>query len=78
MSSESNASKNSRNSQASIHSLRSRGTVDPTTLKKSRKPSAKWTLDEETAFIDFFYFPSSQQAVMEIRGRPHSMKLPLS
>ncbi|KIJ14054.1 hypothetical protein PAXINDRAFT_79922, partial [Paxillus involutus ATCC 200175] len=53
MSSESDASKNSRNSQASIHSLRSRGTVDPTTLKKSRKPSAKWTLDEETAFIDF-------------------------
>ncbi|KIJ10947.1 hypothetical protein PAXINDRAFT_85276, partial [Paxillus involutus ATCC 200175] len=43
----------SSESDASIHSLRSRGTVDPTTLKKSRKPSAKWTLDEETAFIDF-------------------------
>ncbi|KIK81262.1 hypothetical protein PAXRUDRAFT_115860, partial [Paxillus rubicundulus Ve08.2h10] len=43
----------SRNSQVSIHSLCSQGTVDPTTLKKSRKPSAKWTLDKETAFIDF-------------------------
>ncbi|KIK72659.1 hypothetical protein PAXRUDRAFT_21731 [Paxillus rubicundulus Ve08.2h10] len=33
--------------------LFSRGTVDLTSLKKSRKPSARWTLDEETAFIDF-------------------------
>ncbi|KIK71893.1 hypothetical protein PAXRUDRAFT_22676 [Paxillus rubicundulus Ve08.2h10] len=61
MLSESDASKNSRNSQASIHSLCSRGTVDLTSLKKSKKPSS-----------------SSQQAVMEIQGRPHSMKLPLS
>ncbi|KIK91938.1 hypothetical protein PAXRUDRAFT_795399, partial [Paxillus rubicundulus Ve08.2h10] len=49
----SDASKNSRNSQASIHSLCSQGTVNLTSLKKSRKPSARWTLDEETAFIDF-------------------------
>ncbi|KIK81240.1 hypothetical protein PAXRUDRAFT_114774, partial [Paxillus rubicundulus Ve08.2h10] len=53
MSSESDASIHSRSSQASIHSLCSRGTVNLTSLKKSRKPSARWTLDEETAFIDF-------------------------
>ncbi|KIK97043.1 hypothetical protein PAXRUDRAFT_767612, partial [Paxillus rubicundulus Ve08.2h10] len=29
------------------------GTVNPTSLKKSRKPSDKWTLDEEIALIDF-------------------------
>ncbi|KIK97223.1 hypothetical protein PAXRUDRAFT_766448 [Paxillus rubicundulus Ve08.2h10] len=53
MLSESDASKKYRNSQASIHSLCSKSTVYLTILRKSRKPSAKWILDKETAFVDF-------------------------
>ncbi|KIL00022.1 hypothetical protein PAXRUDRAFT_130798 [Paxillus rubicundulus Ve08.2h10] len=50
-------SNSSRNSQTSSRSLRSQGPVDLATLdgtgKKTRKPCAKWTTEEETTFVEF-------------------------
>ncbi|KAG2102321.1 hypothetical protein BD769DRAFT_1676650 [Suillus cothurnatus] len=46
----------SSNSDGSIHSLCSRGTLELVELKKNqskRKPAASWTPEEETVFVDF-------------------------
>ncbi|KIK37046.1 hypothetical protein CY34DRAFT_93421, partial [Suillus luteus UH-Slu-Lm8-n1] len=48
-------SRTSSHSDASTHSLRSRGAVNPIELpkKKKRKPAAVWTSNEEAVFVNF-------------------------